>query len=125
MKKTAAAANTVLRIAVLLAFWFRPPARPATRSVPSANTRVPSIYGISLGTLTQYSATPGTQVVGATKHRQGAPRVVPGVTAHVTDSVTHTFEGAAGRLDTGEGACVSTKTNAPSAAVLRGESHHP
>ena len=50
--------------------------------------------------------------------------MVPGVTAHVTDSVTHTFEGAAGRLDTGEGACVSTKTNAPSAAVLRGESHH-
>jgi len=25
-------------------------------------------YGITLGTLTQYSATPGTQVAGGTKH---------------------------------------------------------
>jgi hypothetical protein len=46
--------------------------------------------------------------------------VVPGVTGQVTDAVTHTFEGAAARLDTGEDAWVSMKTNAPSAAVLHG-----
>jgi hypothetical protein len=97
-----------------------------TRALASkpGTTGALAIYGISLGTLTQYSATPGTQVAGATKHRQGAPRVVPGVTAQVTDSVTHTFEGAAERLDTGEGACVIMKTSAPSAAVLRGKDHH-
>jgi hypothetical protein len=27
-----------------------------------------AIYGMTLGTLTQYSATPGTQVPGGTKH---------------------------------------------------------
>jgi hypothetical protein len=43
---------------------------------------------------------PGTQVAGGTKHWQGVPRAVPGVTGQVLACVTHTFEGAA---DSGDG----------------------
>src|SRR2546422_9574048 len=53
-------------------------------------------YRISVGTFTQYSATPASHVAGATKHWHGAPRVVPGVTGHTPNGVTHTVDGAAG-----------------------------
>jgi hypothetical protein len=59
-------------------------------------------HGITRGTSTQYSATPGAQVLGGMKHQQGVPRPVPGVTGQTPYCVTHTFDGAANGVDEAE-----------------------